>query len=259
MSMIVWWNGRLLAEDEVKISPFDSCLLRGEGVFETILAVDGRIVSWPRHFKRLGNSADLLGITVPQEIALVEAMRMVLDENELAKGKARIRITLGDNELVTAVALPERGNTARIALVDLCRNEKSPLCHAKTCSYAENMVALARAKEVGADEAILANTKRELCEGSLSNVFFVKEGKLCTPALDCGCLPGTVREALLEIAEVEEGHWPVEVLEEAEEIWLTSSTRPVTWVSHFGEREFGEPSEFFEETKGELSRHIGGF
>ena len=118
---------------------------------------------------------------MPQENALVEAMRMVLDENELAAGKARIRITLGDNELVTAVPLPERGECARVILSDLCRNEKSPLCHAKTTSYAENMLALARAKEAGADEAILANTRGELCEGSMSNVFFVMEGKICTP------------------------------------------------------------------------------
>jgi branched-chain amino acid aminotransferase len=147
--MIVWWNERLLSEGEVKISPFDSCLLRGEGVFETILAKDGRIVSWPRHLKRLRNSADLLGVDVPEEITLVEAMRMLLDENDLAQGKARIRITLGDNQLVTAVPLPERGETSRITLVDLCRNEKSPLCHAKTCSYAENMLSLAKAKEAG--------------------------------------------------------------------------------------------------------------
>jgi len=255
--MIVWWNGRLLSEDQVKISPFDSCLLRGEGVFETILAVDGRIVSWPRHLKRLRNSAELLGVSVPQEAALVEAMRMVLNENELAQGKARIRVTLADNELVTAVALPERGECARVALVDLPRNERSPLCHAKTTSYAENMLALVRAEELGADEAMLANTKGELCEGSLSNVFFVKNGVICTPALKCGCLPGTVREALLEIAEVEVGHWPIEVLDGADEIWLTSSTRPVTWVRQFGDRDLGLPSGGFRDLKENLIRYIG--
>lgn len=257
--MIVWWNGRLLSEGEVKISPFDSCLLRGEGVFETILAKDGRIVSWPRHLKRLRNSADLLGVDVPEETMMVEAIRMLLDENDLAQGKARIRITLGDNQLVTAVPLPERGETARITLVDLCRNERSPLCHAKTCSYAENMLSLAKAKEAGADEAILSNTKGELCEGSMSNVFFVKDGKICTPALECGCLPGTVREAFLEIGEVQEGRWPIDVLNEAEEIWLTSSTRLVSWVSHYGERDLGEPSELFQKSREALIRHIGAF
>ncbi|MDA7882005.1 aminotransferase class IV [Akkermansiaceae bacterium] len=257
--MIVWWNGRLLSEDEVKISPFDPGLLRGEGVFETILGVDGKIVSWPRHLKRLRVSADLLGVSVPQESALVEAIRMVLEENDLAQGKARIRITLGDNELVTAVPLPERAESARVVVVDLCRNEKSPLCHAKTCSYAENMLALSMAKSKGADEAILANTKGELCEGSMSNLFFVKDGKIHTPALDCGCLPGTVREALLEIAEIEVGHWPIAILDEADEIWLTSSTRPITWVSHFGERALGGPSQLIQESKEALIRHIGVF
>jgi branched-chain amino acid aminotransferase len=93
----------------------------------------------------------------------------------------------------------------------------------------------------------------------MSNVFFVKGGKICTPALECGCLPGTIREAFLEIREVEEGCWPIEVLNEAEEIWLTSSTRLVSWVSHHGERDLGEASELFQKSREALIRHIGAF
>ena len=84
------------------------------------------------------------------------------------------------------------------------RNERSAVAGAKTTSYAENVVALAHAKAQGAGEAIFANTVGALCEGTGTNVFLGRDGRLFSPALATGCLAGVTRELVCELVEVEE-------------------------------------------------------
>src|SRR5690606_38964721 len=104
-------------------------------------------------------------------------------------------------------------------------------------SYAENVVALAAATEYGADEALLANTRGELCEGTGSNIVVERDGELLTPPLDSGCLAGITRELLLEWGAaaglpVREATLPFDVLDDVVQgrayAALTSSTRNVS-------------------------------
>lgn len=248
--MIVSWNDRLLAEEEVKVSPFDGGLLRGEGVFETMRALDGRVCFWARHYSRLLNSAARLSIVVPDPEVIERGIAHVLEGNELTGGLARIRLTLSENLLITAVPLPHPAKACRVVTSASPINEWSPLVGAKVCSYAENMTVL---RASGVDEAIRPNTRGELCEGCLSNVFFVKDGVVNTPSLKTGCLPGVSRSVMLERnPEFLEGRWPVAILGQAEEVWLTSSTRLMTWVDEFDGRAMGPPSELFQRTLADL-------
>jgi branched-chain amino acid aminotransferase len=108
------------------------------------------------------------------------------------------------------------------------RNERGAVCGLKTTSYAENVVALAEAAKVGATEAIFPNLVGNLCEGTGSNVFVGLAGRLLTPSLLSGCLAGVTRAVVLELlAEADEDDLPMAVLDEAEEVLLTSSTRDV--------------------------------
>ncbi len=107
------------------------------------------------------------------------------------------------------------------------RNERGALAGLKTTSYAENVVALAYARERGRGEAIFANLAGHLCEGTGSNVFYVVDGELRTPTLASGCLAGISRDLLLEWYGAREVDEPVEVLAEADEIFLVSTTRDV--------------------------------
>lgn len=250
VSMIVSWNDRLLAEDEVKVSPFDGGLLRGEGVFETMRAVDGRVCFWPRHFSRLLNSAEKLSISVPDPEVIEHAISDVLRANDLGAVQARVRLTLTGNILITAVPLTSAPAVCRVATTASPINERSPLAGAKVCSYAENMAVL---RASGADEAIRPNTRGELCEGCLSNIFFVIDGVVSTPSLETGCLPGVARSVLLDRnSEFREGTWPVSILERADEIWLTNATKLVTWVDECDGRSLGPPTELFQRTLADL-------
>jgi branched-chain amino acid aminotransferase len=111
----------------------------------------------------------------------------------------------------------------------------------KTTSYAENVVALAHAQARGAIEAVFANTRGELCECTGSNVFVVMGGEVLTPPVDSGLLPGITRELVVEWAResgipVREEALPLSVLREADEVFITSSTKDVLPIASIDDR-----------------------
>jgi branched-chain amino acid aminotransferase len=237
----VWLNGRLVAPDEAVVSVFDHGFTVGDGVFETVKVLGGRPFALRRHLERLHRSAQLLGLDVPRADA---GLRRVADEVIEASGLdlARLRITVtagatpmgsgrsgGEPTLVVAAGplAPWPATTAAVT-APWPRNERSALAGVKTTSYAEHVVALAEAHKVGASEALLPNTRGDVCEGTGSNVFLVLEGRLITPSLMSGCLPGVTRGLVLELlADAEEDDVPMSALAAADEVLLTSTTRDV--------------------------------
>ena len=107
------------------------------------------------------------------------------------------------------------------------RNERGALSGLKTTSYGENVRALAYAAERGGGEAIFANTVGQLCEGTGTNVFVVRGGRLLTPPLSSGCLAGVTRALVIEWAGAEEEDLPLDALAGAEEAFLSGTTRDV--------------------------------
>ena len=121
------------------------------------------------------------------------------------------------------------------------RNERGALAGLKTTSYGENVVALAYAAERHASEAVFANIAGNLCEGTGSNVFYVLDGELRTPTLASGCLAGISRALVLEWYGGREVDEPVDVLGEASEVFLVSTTRDVQAVRACDGRELPAP------------------
>lgn len=247
--MIVSWNGNLETAGFVSLPASDAVFLRGEGVFETILMEKGRACLWDQHYERLSASALKLGWLVGESEVLLSDVRRVTAANQLPT--ARVRITLGENCLITAEPILACAPTVKAVSVDCPVNERSPLAGIKCTSYAENMILL---RASGADEVIRANTRNELCEGCISNVFFVKKGVIHTPAIETGCLPGVMRAEVLRLAQVEEGRWPLEILEDADEIWLSNSIRKLRFVNSFNGKDFGHPSTQFRDLASLLAR-----
>jgi branched-chain amino acid aminotransferase len=126
------------------------------------------------------------------------------------------------------------------------RNERSPLAGAKATSYGENVVAQRWGADRGCDEALFANTRGELCEGTGANVFLVVDGVLRTPSLDSGCLAGVTRALVCELAAgepggIDEGAVPIDDLARASEAFLTSSTRDIHPIAVLDGREIAAP------------------
>ena len=131
--------------------------------------------------------------------------------------------------------------TANVAVMPWPRNERGALAGLKTTSYAENVIALAEAKRRGATEAVFANLAGHLCEGTGTNVFYVVDGEFRTPTLDSGCLAGITRRLVLEWVGGREVDEPIEVVAEASEIFLVSTTRDVQGVARWDDRELEAP------------------
>lgn len=241
MTQTIWLDDALVPVDEARVSAFDHGLTVGDGVFETLKVVDGTPFALTRHLARLRRSATGLGLDIGRDDAeLAAAIAAVVSANGVGGGRLRITVTGGPGPLgsdrgearptlvVATASLAPPAATADVVCVPWRRNEHGALTGLKTTSYGENVVALAEAKRRGADEAILANTAGELCEGTGSNVFFVLDGAPITPTLGSGCLAGVTRELVLEVVpDIEQLDLPLHRLEQADEAFLTSSTRDV--------------------------------
>jgi len=240
--MILWLNGAMVSNSEARISPSDHGFLVGDGVFETLRVYSGVPFAWNRHRLRLEHSAAALGLTLPSDEILRSAANDVIAMNALPDCRMRVTITGGESSLgsdqsasaptaVIAIGpLTDWPLTASVVTVQWTRNERGATAGLKTTSYAENVRALTFAKQHGASEAIFANTRDELCEGTGSNVFLLQDGVLVTPPLSSGCLAGVTRALVIELAEslgipCEERDLPLAALAGASEAFLTSSTR----------------------------------
>jgi branched-chain amino acid aminotransferase len=237
--MNLWVDGALIEPGRAVLRADDHGITVGDGVFETMKVVDGQAFALSRHLRRLEASAGGLGLPVPLD-AIRQGIDSVLHHEPMPSCRLRVTVTGGPGPfgtdrgehpptvIVSTSPMSHWPATADVATVPWTRNERAAPAGMKTTSYADNVVALARATEQGASEAIFANTRGELCEGTGSNVFLAVGGRLVTPPLDSGCLPGITRELVIEwLGDVAEEPLPLDALADAGEAFLTSSTRDV--------------------------------
>jgi aminodeoxychorismate lyase len=254
----VWLNGRMVKGAEASVSVFDRSFQLGDGLFETVRACQGRIFRLNEHLARLREGLSILHFSTPWDgQSLHFAIHELLDANSLRDAAVRLTVSRG----VGAGGLEPRSAgpptvviTARLytgppdwwyqtgmsaIFSQVVKNERSPLCGVKSTSHAEHVLARFDAMGSRKDEALMLNTQGYLVEGSSSNLFVVMEGRLCTPDLSSGCLPGITRAAVLELArevgiEVSEVPLLPETIPECQEAFLTNSLMgigPLVWVA----------------------------
>ena len=245
----MWWvDGEMVSSNEATLPVADHGLTVGDGCFETTAIVRGSAFAMTRHLARLRRSLAGLLIELPTtDDELRAATEQVVGANPHA-GVIRITVTAGTGPLgsgrgdaaptVIVAAAPNRGWGAQAGVITVPwpRNERGVLAGIKSTSYAENVIALARAKAAGASEAIFPNTIGNLCEGTGTNIFVELDGRLVTPPLSSGCLAGVTRDLVIETSAVEEVDVPIEILEATTEAFLTSSTRDVMAIDRIDDR-----------------------
>jgi branched-chain amino acid aminotransferase len=235
---LLWKDGALLPASAPAIAADDRGFLLGDGLFETIKVIAGRLLRWPRHMARLRAGAALLEIPLAwSDEALRDAALALLAQNGLSDAALRLTLTRGPGErgllppatprptlLLTAAPLPAPPDPARAILAETAqRNERSLLARVKSLNYLEGVLARMEARRRGADDALLCNLAGRLAEASAASLFLVLEGRLATPPVSEGALPGTMRAELLARGGVEERPLEPASLAAASEAFLANS------------------------------------
>ncbi len=226
----------------------DRAFLLGDALFETILAQDGKLLAWQRHWDRLRASAAALGFALPRTCDQARAdVALALRLAGVQQATAAVRLTLTRGRgprgfwpdgihqpLLVVQAAPYTPSLAplRAALVaEYPRNPLSPLSHHKTTSALELTLAQRAARLQGADLALLVNTDGRLTEGAFASLFLVIGGQILTPPLTEGLLPGIARALLLERLRIEERVLSPSCLQAAEAAFVSNSLMGVRALS----------------------------
>ncbi len=263
--MYVYLNGKIVPSKEAVISVFDHGFLYGDGIYETMRVYDRVIFKLHEHLQRLFRSASMIGLTIPLEF---DPLKISIYETLIANGfrNAYIRVTVSrgrgaigldpdlcaDPTIVIIVQefkeYPQAFYKDGISIIvaDTKRNLKEAIDpRIKSLNFLNNILAKIEAKKRGAYEAIMLNVDGKLTEGTISNLFFYKDGVLCTPSLDCGILDGITRGMIIDLAgredlRVEEGKFTSGDLYSAEEVFLTNTTMEAMPVSKVDDRSYAE-------------------
>lgn len=210
---IIWHNGEF-KEDGPVFWPSDRIRL-GDGVFDTMLAIDGTPVFSNEHFERLLDHAASININVAYKInALIKNCEELLERNNAQRGHAVINTILSHGPGQRGVVTPENpnpqivmrmcpppqklGSIRAIIAESTRRNEGSPLSQIKSFNYGDNILAMDEAQSAGVEDAILLNNKGQITCSTIGNIFICERDELITPPLEDGCMDGILRSKILQ-------------------------------------------------------------
>lgn len=297
MATLVNVDGALVEPARATVSVFDRGFLYGDSVYEVVRTYGGRTFELDAHLARLAHSAERIGLALPWDARRTSAE--LARTLEAARGGdvrdpeaapwnvdeqyARILVTRGAGELGLDPALavdpksivivqPMRGPPARAyaegvkaTVVGVERNSPRAVDpSAKTGAHLNHVLAVREARASGAYEALLLDDHGFVTEGSSSNVFAVRAGRLRTPPLAAGILEGVTRGIVLALARAsavpaDEVPMRPDDLAAADEIFITSTVREIVPVTRLGERIVGDgrPGEVTRRLHAEFRRRAG--
>lgn len=261
----VYVNGTITPADRAVVPVFDHGFVYGEGVYEVLRTYNRVPFLYDRHMTRLRQSAERLMLEVPFEDATLLRWieQTMAAAGELSEAYIRVLVTRGIGELTYDLAAtptptvviivkpfeplpPEHyDNGMRLALVDTLRNHPrsvNPLIKAN--NLLNNALAIRAAQRVGGEEALMCNYRGEITECAMSNFFLVRGASVLTPPSNAGMLEGVTRAFVFELAretgiEVREETLMPKDLENADEMFITSTTRGISPVVDVDGRQVG--------------------
>jgi branched-chain amino acid aminotransferase len=253
--MHIFLNKTIVPESEAVVSVYDHGFLYGDGIYETMRAYGGVVFMLEEHLERLARSASFLKLALPDAGFITDAVYRTIEANKLSDAYIRVTVSRGRGPIGLDPALCKEPTFVVIAepfseypehlyrdgVKLIIAKTRRNLVEAvnpkiKSLNFLNNIFAKVEAKERGAYEAIMLNSEGLLAEGTISNIFFVKDDLLCTPAAEVGVLDGITREIVIGSAKksgmkVSEGaFYPVDLFS-ASEVFFTNTTSEIMPVA----------------------------
>jgi len=263
--MLIYLDGELVPEKEAKVSVFDHGLLYGDGIFEGIRVYEGNIFRLSAHIERLYESAKTIGMEIPMTYEEVEAATArTVEANGMSDAYIRLVVTRGRGDLgidptscprptfiiicATIQLYPEKFYETGIPLITASTRRIPMECldpRIKSLNYLNNILAKIEARKAGVPEAVMLNLSGRVAECTADNIFIWRNGKLKTPRLTEGALPGVTRWATLELAHesglrVKETVLGLHDLYNADECFLTGTGAEIVPVVAIDGRQIGD-------------------
>ena len=271
-------NDCIQEASERSLSPGQVGLLSGWGVFSTLKVAEGVPFAFERHWARITRDAAALHIPLPADPdAVLRKMLELVEANQAFNSTLRLVIVRNGGGMwagpsngrasdVIALTADSKdwGDGVKLAYQPQGRHAACPFAGAKILSWAMNLTWLEMAQQRGFDETILLNERGEVAECTSANIFVANGGRVWTPPLSSGCLPGITREVLLAeihapgIQLAEKPLLPAD-LESADEVFITSTTRDLLPVVEIEGKKVGRGREA-QAILGNLFReHVRGY
>ena len=252
--MDAWKDGKLYLSNELMVSAYDHGFLYGLGFFETFRTYNGKVFLWEAHWNRLLSALEDYHITIPyQKEQILTAVEKLTKSNNNEDGYFRLNISAGIHDIglqptyyenptviLYRKALPavSRGKEKSAVWLQTVRNSPESSIRHKSHHYANNVQARFEVESLASQEGFFLTADGNVAEGITSNIFWVKDGKLYTPSLETGILAGTTRGWVCSIMDVEQGCFPKDALETADEVFITNAVQEIVPINRLGEVQF---------------------
>ncbi len=250
MTQIIWHNGNWKDTSTAVLTAHDRLRL-GEGVFNTILCIDGKLQHAEAHFEKLLRGCTLFwpSWTPPSAQSLITIAHELLQKNNAIQGHHSLNCTISGGDVynagiatadhptptitirATSVKSTPKAEIHAIIAQSTRRNEHSPTAAIKGSFYADHILALQEAQHHGANEAILLNTAGNICCSTVATLVMVSGNTLITPPIKDGVQDGVTRRILLQKHNTIERSITQDELLTSDGIYLLNSVRGALCVT----------------------------
>lgn len=256
--MIIALNGQLCEAKQAKVSVYDHGFLYGMGLFETFRTYHGKSFLLNEHLVRLQQSCRELGMEWSANTTELELLiSQLLEANGVQDGYIRLAVSAGEGPVGLPGDLYSRVNTIiyikelpvvspelyvqgkPLQKLRLRRNTPEGMTRLKSFHFMNNILAkreLSSYPWAGQAEGLFFNEQGYVAEGIVSNVFFVRDGRCYTPAIETGILAGITRDYVMKLCrqsgiQTHEGLYTWEDLLRADELFITNSIQEIVPIS----------------------------
>ena len=248
-------NGKCIEKEKARLAPDDHSYRYGDGLFETIKFVNGKILYKEYHFERLFSGVKILKFSMPKlfEQNIEAEIRDLCAKNKCEK-LARVRLSVSrgsgglydcDNKfsyLIECWPLEQKKLNENGLVIDIypdARKSIDRFSNLKSANYLPYVMAAVWAKENKLNDALIVNSNERICDATISNVFCVKNDKIFTIPLEEGCVDGVMRRNLLDIDKtIAQQQLTEHILLDADEVFLTNVITGIRWVGQFRNKKY---------------------